>query len=147
MLPVVHQCDVHVAARHRLVAVVRGHLAQLEVQLGCCGAQRAQRRGRDAADGRGEAGHAQGPRQVPVQLLQTGLGGLAGCPDGLGGVDEDQGGVGQRDPATHGLEQAGPDLALELSDLLADRGGGVPEGPGRSPHRTVHVDGMQVGKT
>ena len=68
---------------------------------------------------------------------------LLGRLDGDRGIDQDEGGVGEHDPATDGLEQPDARLALQLADLLAHRGGRVAELARRGRHRAVAVDGAE----
>jgi len=68
---------------------------------------------------------------------------------GLGAELEDAGerrlaGRGEPHAAAGPLEQLDVQVALELADLLADRGGGTVVQAGRRPHRPAARDGQQA---
>ena len=61
--------------------------------------------------------------------------------------DAGQGGLARRgepDAAARPLEEGHAQMALELADLLADRGGGAMVQPRRRPHRAAARDGEEA---
>ena len=132
-----HQRHVHVAGPEHAQGFRRLSLGQREVQAGILrlepgrghGYQRAERRRE-----RGQPDPACPQAHVRGELV---LRGIQPAQDLLGPFRQQPAGVGQPDPAAGPLGQQRPGLGLEPGQVMAYRGLGVVEGPGRSGHRAV----------